>query len=233
MEADEFERLWFGLGKLFPRAQVFRDDLAKVEWAAQLDQCVAKWITEAAEAHAKASEWPSMAGLMAQYATVSAKHLEERRLERLGIGTAPPERFLPPEHYDRAYESMSPLFREGIEDRLKGAYPAAYAGRETDPNLRWAWHCLVVAADERGMEADGRIPGLARRDDAPQWDASLDATRRQMIHEASCAKCRAYAEPPQSPTKANLMRERQGAPCPFGAAYWEPIWAAGMPRPTA
>lgn len=231
MRADQWEATWAALKALFPKGQF--DELLKVQWAAALDACEPAWLVEAARAHARSSEWPSLAGLTSEYATVSAQHQERQRLERLAIGTALPERFFGPEKYDEAYEAMDPAWREALEVRLKTRYSSAYAGRESDPNLRWAWHCLVVAADQRGIDEDGSVTGLPKPEGDARWEGNLEATRRQMIHEAGCAKCRGYAEPPGSPSKANATRERQGAPCPVGAIYWQPHWAAGMPRPSA
>ena len=235
MRADEFEDVWRTLVSLFPRAQALRDELTKIEWAGALDQYVAAWVKEAAKAHAEASEWPSLAGLLAEYGAVSARHLEARRLEALPIGTALPMKAIPMEHYDRAYEALPAAQRAALEERLKVAYYGAY-GRRDEPHLGWAWRCLVVTAAEQGVGADGRVLGIGRRSEEEEeavYQANFRAAQQQMLHEATCVKCKVYSEGPQAPTKANPTRERRGAPCPVGAAFWEPHWAAGMARPTA
>ncbi len=68
-----------------------------------------------------------------------------------------------------------------------------------------------------------RIPAPPETEDEweARYQANLVATQRQMVHEANCQDCAEYA------------RTRKGAPCPVGGTYWQPHWAAGMPRPTA
>ncbi len=224
MRADQWEAVWRVLGACWPQAAGARDQVVKIEWARAFDGCEPKRLVAAIRELAREAEWPSIASLTAAYDLATARLEQQERLKGLPAGPAGWVSFEMPD-FDAAYDALDPVYRQGTEERLATRYPGAFAGRESDPNLRWAWRCLVVTAEERGD------PGEPEGDAV--WRANLQAAQRQVSHELHCPRCRSYAEPPAVPTKANPARDRMGSPCVAGELFWAAHWAAGMERPVA
>lgn len=233
MRSEQWEAVWRVLQASYPTATALEDQTVKVEWATAFGRCEPRLLMGAVREAAKRKEWPSIAGISQAYEEFAAKARENDRVARL---TAGPEEAIAVRYpsFDAAYEALDPLYRDELEQRLKGVYPAAYAHRNRPGPLAWAWRCLVVTADADGFdELTGGVAGASDRlREDQRWQANFEATRRQLGHEQNCPRCKQYAAPPGATSTANPKRDRVGAPCAVGRIYWEPAYRLGMERPT-
>ncbi len=135
--------------------------------------------------------------------------------------------------FEAQSQALDPEYRAEIEDQIKERYKGAYDGRNVLPNLRWAWACLVITAESKGVDertggyvGDTSLSGLEALERI--YDRNLSATQAQLVHEQSCARCEEYSRGPTVATKANPLRERSGSPCAVGAMYYKSHFSQGM-----
>lgn len=235
MRADQWEAIWKIIQGSWPASSGLTSELAKIEWASAFGGCDPRWLVDAIRAMAKETDRPTVSALTTWYADLSAAKAKAEHLERLTAG--------PVEHMDRMpdfeaqYQALDPEYRAEIEGQIKERYAGAYAGRNDTPNLRWAWACLVSTAEAKGIDpqtggcvGDTSLSELAALEQS--YDRNLAATKGQLVHEQSCAKCEAYSRGTTVATKANPLRERTGSPCAVGAMYYAPHYRQGiMERP--
>ncbi len=237
MRADQWESCWNIIRGSWPGSPSLADEVVKIEWASAFGDSNPRWLMEAVRMAAKRNDRPTVKGLADAYEEVLERKREGERLARLTSGpVASDTGVVPMPSYDAEYLALDPDYRAEIEEKIKARYPGAYAGRNDDPMLKWAWRCLVVTCEAKGIDpVTGGFVGSTALVDLEAWEANyglnLEATRKQLLHEQSCPKCAAYAAPPSVATKANPLRDRVGSPCPVGLRYWGPHYAEGMPRP--
>lgn len=236
MRADQWESVWRIVLGSWPGSSYLGDDMVKIEWASAFGDSEPHWLMEAVRISAKRTDRPSVKALAEAYSEVAERMREGERLARLTSGPAAEKVGGPMPSYEAEYAALDPDYRAEIEEQIKTRYPGVYAGRNEEPSLAWAWRCLVVTCEEKGIDpVTGGFVGSttlsALEAQEAAYQASLEAAQRQLLHEQGCQRCAQYSTPPTGATKTNPTRDRMGSPCPVGLRYYEPAYRAGMPRP--
>lgn len=207
---------WPGRGMSSPEAEM--------AWGKAFADKDVDRMADAVIAYAQDTDRPSIAGLTIAYYELEQDHLRDLRLAT--ASSPPSEQYDPPSampDFNALYQALDPLERDAIEDRIKGQYTAAYAGRNTPGNLQWAWRCLTVTCAEKGIDPKtngylGSATESARDAEVAHYRRKLASAQAQIQHEEVCARCASYSSP-------GVGKARKGEPCPIGVEYYRPLYA--------